>query len=117
MAVAYPHLLAAGQIGSLQLKNRMIVAAMGANYGELDGRSGARIRIYHETQAAGGVGLIISGACGVAYPIGCVQPNQIAISDDKYIDGLRELVEAVHAKGGAFALSCIMAVRWQQRTR
>ena len=104
MAVAYPHLLATGQIGSLRLKNRMIVAAMGANFGELDGRSGARIRKYHETQASGGVGLIISGACGVAYPIGCVQPNQIAISDDKYIDGLRELVDAVHAKGGAFAL-------------
>ena len=104
MAQGYDNLLAEGKIGSMILKNRMVVAAMGANFGELDGSSGERVKAYHEAQAAGGVGLIISGACGVAYPVGCVQPNQIAISDDKYIPGLKAVVDAIHAKGGKFAV-------------
>ena len=104
MAQSHQHLLSEGNIGSMTLKNRMVVAAMGANFGELDGRSGDRVRAYHEAQAAGGVGLVISGACGVAYPVGCVQPNQIAISDDKYIPGLKAVVDAVHAHGSKFAV-------------
>ena len=57
MAQSHQHLLSEGNIGSMTLKNRMVVAAMGANFGELDGRSGDRVRAYHEAQAAGGVGL------------------------------------------------------------
>ncbi|GAB3103662.1 FAD-dependent oxidoreductase [Aestuariicella hydrocarbonica] len=102
--LAFSNLLAPGKIGKLELRNRMVVAAMGANFGEDDGRSGDRVLAYHEEQAKGGVGLIISGACGVAFPVGKVQPQQIAISDDCYIDGLKKVVDAVHQHGAKFAL-------------
>jgi 2,4-dienoyl-CoA reductase-like NADH-dependent reductase (Old Yellow Enzyme family) len=78
----YQTLLSPGRIGPLELRNRIIVTAMGVNFGEDDGRCGDRIVAFHEEQARGGVGLVISGACGVMYPIGQVQPWQIAISDD-----------------------------------
>lgn len=43
-----------GSIGSLTLKNRMIVSAMGVNLAEEDGTCGERIIAYHERQARGG---------------------------------------------------------------
>jgi 2,4-dienoyl-CoA reductase-like NADH-dependent reductase (Old Yellow Enzyme family) len=88
----------------MELRNRMIVTAMGANFGEADGGSGERVVAYHEAQAKGGVGLIVSGACGVMYPVGQVQPRQIGISDDRFIPGLKRVVDAVHRHGAKFAV-------------
>lgn len=39
------------------------------------------------------LGLIISEVAGVTWPVGSVQPNQITISDDRYIPGLEALSE------------------------
>ena len=95
----YAHLLSPGRIGRLQLRNRMVVMAMGVSLAEEDGSVGDRILAYHEEQAKGGAALIISGACGVAWPVAAVQRNQLAISDDRYIPGLQRLADAVHAHG------------------
>jgi 2,4-dienoyl-CoA reductase-like NADH-dependent reductase (Old Yellow Enzyme family)/NADPH-dependent 2,4-dienoyl-CoA reductase/sulfur reductase-like enzyme len=101
---SYSHLLAPGRIGALELRNRIVVAAMGANFGDEDASSGDRIVAYHEAQARGGVGLIVSGACGVALPVGKVQPLQIGISEDRFLEGLRRVTDAVHRHGGKFAV-------------
>ena len=66
MSTRFPNLGRPGQIGSLHLKNRMTVAAMGANLAEEDGSCGERIIAYHERQALGGAALIVMGATGVA---------------------------------------------------
>ncbi len=81
----------------------MIVSAMGVNLAEADGSCGERIIAYHERQARGGVGLIVLGVTGVAWPHGANQPRQIAISQDHHISGLRELAEAVHKHGAKVA--------------
>lgn len=103
MASNYSNLLQPGRIGSLSLRNRMIVTAMGVNLAEADGSCGERIRAYHEEQAKGGAGLIILGVSGVGWPLGANQPGQVAISDDRFIDGLSRLADAVHAHGGKIA--------------
>lgn len=90
------HLTQAGHIGSLQLKNRMIVTAMGVNLAEEGGNCGDRLLAYHERQAQGGAGLIVMGVAGVAWPSGGNLPRQTAISDDKHIPGLAKLADAVH---------------------
>lgn len=100
----YARLLSPGRIGPLQLRNRIVVMAMGVSYAEDDGSVSDRILAYHEEQAKGGAGLIVSGACGVAWPVAAVQRNQLAISDDRYIPGLRRLTDAVHAHGAKFAV-------------
>ena len=69
-ATSYPHLLGAGRIGSLELRNRIAVTAMGVSLSEDDGSVGERLIAYHEAQARGGAGLIISGVTGVAWPVG-----------------------------------------------
>ncbi len=100
----YSHLLSPGSIGKLRLRNRIVVMAMGVSYAEDDGSVGERALAYHEEQARGGAALIISGACGVAWPVAAVQRNQLAISDDRFIPGLRRLVDVVHAHGAKFAV-------------
>lgn len=100
----YQTLLSPGRIGKLDIRNRMVVTAMGANLSEALGHWGERILAYHEEQARGGAGLIISGACGVMYPVGQVQEWQLAISTDEHIPGLKRVVEAVHSHGACFAV-------------
>lgn len=96
----YPHLLSPGRIGTLELKNRIAVTAMGVSMSEDDGTVGERLIAYHEAQAKGGVGLIISGVAGVAWPVGAVAMGQTAISDDTFLPGLQRLTDRVHAAGG-----------------
>jgi 2,4-dienoyl-CoA reductase-like NADH-dependent reductase (Old Yellow Enzyme family) len=103
MTTRYPHLLSEGRIGTLSLRNRILVTAMGVSLSEPDGTVGERLIAYHEAQAKGGAGLIISGVAGVAWPTGAVQPNQTAISDDRFLPGLTALVQRVHAHGAKIA--------------
>jgi 2,4-dienoyl-CoA reductase-like NADH-dependent reductase (Old Yellow Enzyme family)/NADH dehydrogenase FAD-containing subunit len=102
-ATAYAELLAPGRIGSLDLRNRIIVTAMGVSLAEDDGSCGERLIAYHEEQAKGGAGLIVTGVAGVAWPVGAVQPNQTAISDDRFLPGLKRLTAAAHAHGARIA--------------
>nr|WP_206066321.1 FAD-dependent oxidoreductase [Novosphingobium sp. ERN07] len=99
----YPHLLSPGRIGPMELKNRIAVTAMGVSLSEDDGTVGERMIAYHEEQAKGGAALIISGVTGVAWPVGAVAMQQTAISDDKFIPGLKELTDRVHANGAKIA--------------
>lgn len=100
----FPHLLSPGKIGTLDLKNRIAVTAMGVSLSEDDGTVGERLIAYHEEQARGGAGLIISGVAGVAWPVGCVALGQTAISDDKFIPGLKQLTDRVHRHGAKIAV-------------
>jgi len=99
----YPHLLSPGRINTMEVKNRIMVSAMGVSLSEEDGHVGERLIAYHEEQARGGAGLIISGVAGVAWPVGCVAWQQTAISDDKFLPGLTELCARVHAAGAKIA--------------
>lgn len=104
MTTRYPNLLSEGRIGTLTLHNRILVTAMGVSLSEPDGSVGERLIAYHEEQARGGAGLIITGVAGVAWPTGAVQPCQTAISDDRFLPGLAALVERVHAHGAKIAV-------------
>lgn len=99
----FAHLLAPGRIGKLELRNRIIVTAMGVNLAE-DGVCGDRIRAYLEEQARGGAGLVSIGVAGVAWPVGGNQPGQVAISEDRFIPGLKAVADAVHAHGAKFSI-------------
>ena len=81
--LAFRHLLAPGRIGRMELKNRILVTAMGVNLAE-NGHCGERMRLYLEEQARGGAALVNVGVAGVAWPVGGNQPGQVAISDDRF---------------------------------
>lgn len=103
-ANSFQHLLSPGRIGNLELRNRIIVTAMGVNLAESDGTCGARIRAFHEEHAKGGAGLVNTGVAGVAWPVGGNQPGQVAISDDRFIPGLAAMADAVHEHGAKFSI-------------
>ena len=100
----FEHLLAPGRIGSLEIRNRILMSPMGSNLAQEDGHLGERIKRYYEERARGGVGLIIVGVGAISFPAGACNPNQIAISDDAFLPGLSDLTRRVHAHGAKIAI-------------
>lgn len=100
----YPHLLSPGRIGNLEIRNRLMQTAMGTNLAHPGGYFGEELIAYHEARARGGVGLIITEAVAVGWPQGAALYHQVAISDDKYIEGLSKLAAAVQRHGARIAL-------------
>ena len=96
----YPNLLSSGRIGSLELKNRLLMTAMGTNLANGDGTISEDSIGFYAARAAGGTAMLIMGTIGVANPLGRLQVGQISISDDSFIPGLKRLTDAVNAQGG-----------------
>lgn len=96
---AFTYLLASGQIGGLELPNRIVMPAMDMNQSEEGHVTDAEIDHYR-ARAAGGVGLIIMGTGAVAWPVGATSRHQPAFSHDKYLPGLSRLADTIHAAGG-----------------
>ena len=101
---AYQHLVSPGTIGSMKLKNRILMAPMGSNYAEEDGRCGERIQAFYEARAKGGAGMLTMGVCSIAYPAGTAEPYQVGISSDEFIPGLKQLTDRVHRHGAKIAM-------------
>ncbi|MGB2583336.1 MAG: FAD-dependent oxidoreductase [Dehalococcoidia bacterium] len=90
------------KIGTMTLKNRLVMPAMDTNFGSRDGFVTSRLVDYYAERAKGGVGLIVVEITSVDYPRGKVTLGQISIDDNKYLKGLSELAEAIK-RGGACA--------------
>lgn len=95
---AFPQLMSAGRIGPMTVPNRIVLPAMDMNVSE-DGEIEQREIDHYVARAAGGAGLIITGACAIAFPLGAASLKEPGLSDDKYIPGLKALADAVHAAG------------------
>ncbi len=100
----FENLLKPGRIGALETRNRIVMAPMGSNLAEPDGHVGDRLLRYYEARAKGGVGLIIVGVGAIAHPAGVCTPNQLAISDERFLPGLRALTQQVHRHGAQIAI-------------
>src|SRR6476646_709365 len=94
-----PHLLAPGAIGSMTLRNRILMAPMGDSLANPDGTVSDAQLAYFEARARGGAALLLIGSVAVAYPDGCVDERQVAASRASDVPGLGALAERVHAHG------------------
>ena len=93
---SFPHLTAPITINSrLKLRNRMVKAPQSSWFFEKDGSAGARVTDFYEALAAGGVGLLIVSAVTWRpdHPYGPYG----ALSDDRFIPGMKNLVDRVHS--------------------
>jgi 2,4-dienoyl-CoA reductase-like NADH-dependent reductase (Old Yellow Enzyme family) len=99
MSNRYTHLLSPGRIGGMALRNRIIMAAMGTNFAAPDGHCTERLIAYYEARAKGGAGLVVLETSAAFWPNGASMPNTISFSDDRFIPGLRELTDRLHAHG------------------
>lgn len=100
----YTHLLSPGRIGSLELRNRVVLAAMGSFLAEEDGQVSERQRRFYVERAKGGVGLVTVEVAAVDYPRGAAMTRQLGISDDVFLPGLRDLTDRVHAHGAKISI-------------
>jgi 2-enoate reductase len=91
-------LLESGRIGSLEIKNRVVMAPMGIRgLTEPDGDWGDRVRAYYEARAAGGVGLITTEMVFVSQKHEPVAKLLLSMYSEKNVASLKLLAERIHA--------------------
>ncbi|WP_207008141.1 FAD-dependent oxidoreductase [Nocardioides aromaticivorans] len=94
----FSHLLAPGRIGSMELRNRIVMSPMETMYGTPEGHPSDRTVAHFARRAEGGAGLVTVGATGID-PQHPETPGGLQIGTDAAVAAHRRLVEAVHAHG------------------
>ena len=98
--MSYSKLFSEGKIGSLSIKNRVVMSAMGVSLAEFDGRPTDEIIAYYEERAKGGVGLIINEYTRVTDENGGIAAlRQLGMTSDDKIPAFKKLTDAVHKHG------------------
>lgn len=92
------------RINDLELRNRIVMPAMGTQLASDSGAVTQRLIDYHVERSKGLVGLQITEVACVDSPLGKTIVNQLRIDHDRFIPGLNHLVEAVHLHGGKMAV-------------
>ncbi len=103
----FEHLRSPVSIGSMELRNRMVMAPMGVEIVDEDGVANEDIVRYYEERARGGVGLVITEVTAVAYPKGANALSQLGLSEDRFIRPLRVLTDRIHAHGAKIAVQLV----------
>jgi 2,4-dienoyl-CoA reductase-like NADH-dependent reductase (Old Yellow Enzyme family)/thioredoxin reductase len=99
----FPHLFSPARIGSLELPNRIVFAATSSELADDEGVVTDEMVEYYAERARGGAGLLVVEATYVD-PGGKRLHHNAMLHDDRYVPGMRRLVDAVHAAGARAAL-------------
>ncbi|MFS0862603.1 FAD-dependent oxidoreductase [Fredinandcohnia sp. 179-A 10B2 NHS] len=97
--MGYHYLFQRGKIGSLLLKNRIVMPAMGTRLAGPNGEVNDHLIAYYEERAKGGTGLIITEYTCIDYEYGRGAINQLRIDDDSLINGFHRLAKAIQKYG------------------
>jgi len=89
-------------IGSLKIRNRTVMPAMGTGYASPRGEVTPRLMAYLRARAEGGVGLVVTEVMAV-HPLGKGFASELGIYDDSFLPGLEELARKVKEAGAAVA--------------
>lgn len=106
------------KIGNMVLKNRLVIPGMGNNLGSEDGAGDMtpKAQAYYAERAKGGYGLIMTEVVRVTEDGNSI-PQEISIYDDKFIPGLRKIVEEVHQYGSKICAQLHHAGREAERSQ
>ena len=108
----YPRLFTPIQIGSLTLKNRIVMPAMHHLYTE-NGYATPRFNEYYWKRVEGGAGLIIVGSC--RFDGYGAKANSMSLAEDSTIPGWQEFTRGVHDRGGKVAVQLYHAGRYMPK--
>lgn len=86
------------RIRDMELKNRVIMPAMGTRMANQKSEITERLINYHAARAKGGCALNIVEVASVHTP--SAPANFVSISEDSYIEGHKRLTDAIHSAGG-----------------
>ena len=90
-------------LAKIRLKNRFVRSATWEGLAGRDGACTAELVAVISALAEGEVGLIISSHAYVR-PEGQAGPRQIAICDDRFVEGYRAMTDAAHGGGSAIVM-------------
>lgn len=90
------------KIRGMELKNRIILPAMGTKFSGKSSFVTDQLIAYHTARAKGGSGLNIVEVCSVH--TSSAPRGFLSISDDRYIPGMKKLTDAIHRAGGKAGL-------------
>ena len=94
----FEHLLSPIKIRGLELKNRIILPAMGTRMASEKGEITDRLIAYHAARAKGGCGLNIVEVAAVHRPSS--PAHFVWICEDSLIEGHKKLTDTIHENGG-----------------
>lgn len=100
----YETLFSPMNIGTMTVKNRIVMTAAEFSLGEPSGKATERLIDYYEERAKGGVGLIIPGICRVNDMAAASTYTQLAMSHDYHIEPMRNMVNRIHKHGAKLAI-------------
>ncbi|HVI42498.1 MAG TPA: hypothetical protein VM577_17735, partial [Anaerovoracaceae bacterium] len=86
------------EIGSMKLKNRIVMGPMTLGFESEDGTIDERYRDFWEARAKGGVGLIILDVVTVDKDVP-YSGNTIGLYDDNLVPPLKKFVDQLHTYG------------------
>ena len=95
----FKNLLSDGKIGSLNIRNRIVMPPMVSLLSGVSGEVTDRLIDYYAERAKGGTGLIIVEATGIDYPESRGFATELMIDNDRYVPRLSELTKSVHNHG------------------
>ncbi len=95
----YEKMFSQGKIGSVTIKNRLVMSPMGIGLANLDGTPSEDMIAYYEARAIGGAGLIIPEITRVNDVHGAGLLRQLSVTKDRHIEPLSRLADAIHKHG------------------
>ncbi|HNY49164.1 MAG TPA: NAD(P)/FAD-dependent oxidoreductase [Smithella sp.] len=95
----YEKLFSEGRIGSVTIKNRIVMPPMEVGMANPDGTPSEQLIAYYEERARNGLGLLITGITRVNGRHGATLPRQLAMTSNRHIEPFARMVERVHAHG------------------
>ncbi|KKO18559.1 MAG: NAD(P)/FAD-dependent oxidoreductase [Candidatus Brocadia sp.] len=99
----FPKLFSPFQMGSLSIKNRMVMSPMETHLCDKEGFVTEEIIAYYKERVLGGVGYITLENTAVE-PVGRVNDGMLCIHNDAFIPHLRKLTDCIHAAGGKIVI-------------
>ena len=99
----FKHLFTPIDIGTMKVRNRIVMLPLTTGYCELDETIGDRLINFFAARAKGGVGLIIVPFS----PVHAGSPIEPGLYDDHFLPGIRKLTDTVHAHGAKIAAQLI----------
>ena len=97
---SYPHLLAPGTFGTLELPNRIVMPPMRVRLAHADGTPSSRDRAFYAARARGGAALVFVGGMLVSTDHEAPSRNATRVDADAFVPHLRYLTDGVHDAGG-----------------
>ena len=94
----FEHVFAPIRIRDVELKNRIILPAMGTRMAEENGAVTDKLIAYHAARAKGGCALNIVEVAAVHTP--SAPAHFVSISEDHLIEEHKKLTDAIHENGG-----------------